>query len=119
MPSIKLVHAIDLKMHSNFRDFDMSLKNNSKTLREFPFTAWVQSLVGELTVHKPCSMAKRTTTTKPDSRKESFTIPISLGKVIEIQKNQKITSGFTVMKDLNNGNIFISTVQIKELRNRP
>lgn len=26
-------------MHSNFRDFDMSLKNNNKTLRAFPFTA--------------------------------------------------------------------------------
>ena len=78
MPSIKLVHAIDLKMHSNFRDFDMSLKNNSKTLREFPFTAWVQSLVGELTVHKPCSMAKRTTTTKPDSIKYTITFILKL-----------------------------------------
>ena len=42
-----------------------------------------------------------------------------LGKVIETQKNQKIISGFTVMNDLKNGNILISIVQIKELRNRP
>ena len=64
---IKLLHAIDFKMHSNFRDFKMLKKKNSGNslavqrlgLGAFTARAQVQLLVGELRSHKPHSMAKR------------------------------------------------------------